>query len=314
VFLGTPEFAVPSLEALIRLRDQRRIDLMAVVTQPDRPGHRGRSTPPPVKEKAREHGVRVIQPEPLPGDGPRWKTSAMWDEVLHLHPDALVWAAYGGIVPKRIIDAVHGRAVNVHPSILPRWRGADPVAHAILAGDRDTGVCMMEATDDLDAGPLITLSTTDIPRQATTGDLEVRLAREGARLLEENLLRYLSGTLRPLRQSGTVTWAPKLDPKQGELDLARPADELARIVRAYSPDPGAYTFFRGQRIIVLRAKAVEGASAPHGTLDVKGGVPAVATGRGWLLLDEVKPAGRRAMTGAEWARGLRDIEGARLPS
>jgi methionyl-tRNA formyltransferase len=317
VFLGTPEFAVPSLEALIRLRDERKIDLMAVVTQPDRPGHRGKVTPPPVKEKAREHGVRVIQPEPLPGDGPRWKTPAMWDAVLHLHPDALVWAAYGGIVPKRVIDAVHGRAVNVHPSILPRWRGADPVAHAILAGDEDVGVTLMEGTAELDAGPIITqaMSTLVGQERMTTSELERSLAQHGGRLLYLHLLDYLSGKLKPhLQDERRATWAPKLDPKKGELDLARPADELARLVRAYSQEPGAYTFFRGDRLIVLRASVASGPDAPSGTLDVKGRIPAVATGRAWLLLDEVKPAGKRAMSGSDWARGLRDVEGARLPS
>lgn len=315
MFFGTPAFAVPSLEALVRLRDRRVIDLMAVVTQPDRPGHRGRVTPPPVKEKASALGIRVIQPEPAPGDGPRWRTAAMWDAVLQLHPDALVWAAYGGIVPKRLIEAVHGRAVNVHPSMLPRWRGADPVAHAILAGDEMTGVTLMEATDELDAGPIVAQVGVSILPEASTGELEAQLAQRGARLLEEKLPDYLHGTVRrhPQVEAG-ATWAPKLDPKGGELDFGRPAKELARVVRAYAPDPGAYTFCRGQRIIVLRASVAGGSPAEHGALEVRGGVPAVAAGAGWLLLDEVKPAGKRAMPGADWARGLRSIEGGRLPS
>jgi methionyl-tRNA formyltransferase len=204
--------------------------------------------------------------------------------------------------------------VNVHPSVLPRWRGADPVAHAILAGDRETGVCLMEATDELDSGPLITLSVTEIPPYATTGDLETHLAREGARLLEANLTGYLTGKLRPLPQSGKVTWAPKLDPREGHLEFDRPAEELARVVRAYSPDPGAYTLFRGQRLRVLRAAVSGGPPREHGTLKVEEGEPYVAGGAGWLRLDQVQPAGKRVMSGADWARGLRDIEGARLPS
>lgn len=315
MFLGTPEFAVPSLEALVRLRDRRAIDLMAVVTQPDRPGHRGQMTAPPVKEKALAHGLRVIQPEPLLGNGPRWKTSAMWDEVLHLHPDALVWAAYGGIVPKRLIEAVHGRAVNVHPSFLPRWRGADPVAHAILAGDEMTGVTLMEGTGELDAGPIIAQATVPMSADRTTGELESELAAHGAQLLEERLAEYLGGRVKPRHQDpDKVTWAPKLDPKRGELDFSRPAEELVRLIHAYTPDPGAYTFLRGQRIGILRASVADGASATPGTLDMKGDVPAVAAGGRWLLLDEVKPAGKRAMSGADWARGLRDLEGVRLPS
>ena len=296
------------------MRDGRTVDLMAVVTQPDRPGHRGKLTAPPVKARALDHGIRVIQPRRLVGNGPRWDTPAMWDAVIRLHPEALVWAAYGGIVPKRVIDAVRGRAVNVHPSVLPRWRGADPVAHAILAGDRETGVCLMEATAELDAGPVITLLTTEVVPGETTGDLEARLARHGARLLEDQLAAYLSGSLRPAPQEGEVVWAPKLDPRGGELDLTRPAEEVARIVRAYSPDPGAFTTFRGQRLRLLRASVAGGPPGEHGTLKVERGEPYVAAGAGWLRLDEVQPAGKRATSGADWARGLRDLEGATVPS
>lgn len=310
MFLGTPAFAVPSLEVLVRLRDRGAIDLVGVVTQPDRPGHRGRITSPPVKSTALARGVDVIQPEPLPGGGPPWKTSAMWDAVLRLSPDAVVWAAYGGLVPRRVLDAVHGRAVNVHPSLLPRWRGAEPVAHAILAGDRTTGVTLMEGTTELDAGAVIVQMVADVPADATTGELEVDLAEHGARLLERHLPDYLAGKLLTHPQSGTVTWAPKLEPKGGELDFTRPAEEIARVVRAYSPDPGAYTFFRGRRITILRASAVPGADAAAGTL-VDGSV--VAAG-GRVRLDQVIPAGKRPMSGADWVRGLRDLEGARLPS
>ena len=290
---------------------------MAVVTQPDRPGHRGRVTAPPVKDAALAHGVRVIQPAPMPGNGPRWKTTEMWDEVIHLHPDALVWAAYGGIVPRRVIEAVKGRALNVHPSALPRWRGAEPVAHAILAGDESFGVTLMEGTAELDAGPVITQTIHTLVGQErmTTGELEKFLSQKGASLLEGHLLEYLRGRRRPERQNEKwVTWAPKLGPKSGELDFSRPAQELVRIVRAYSPDPGAYTSFRGQRINVLRASVHGGSPREHGALKIEAGEPHVAAGAGWLRLDEVKPAGKRAMSGSDWARGLRDVEGARLPS
>lgn len=315
MFLGTPEFAVPPLEAMAGLRDHRAIDLVAVVTQPDRPAHRGRLAAPAVKTRAIALGVPVIQPDPLPGDGPRWSTRAMWDTVLHLRPDALVWAAYGGLIPRRLIDAVHGRAVNVHPSLLPRWRGADPVAHTILAGDGVTGVTLMEATADLDAGPIIRQVQVPMPADPTTGELEAHLARHGGRLLSIALPDYLAGTIVPLPQPREgVTWAPKLDPKKGELDLERPAEELVRVVRAYAPDPGAFTFFRGTRLKVTRASVAGGSPAEHGTLAIRGGVPHVAAGAGWLRVDEVTPASKRSMSGADWARGLRDLDGARLPS
>lgn len=265
-----------------------------------------------MKEAALAGGMRVVQPQRAGGG--RWDTAAMWDEVLALRPDALVWAAYGGIVPQRVIAAVGGRALNIHPSLLPRWRGADPVAHAILAGDRTTGVTLMQGTTELDAGPILRQVLVDIPVDATTGELEMVLAREGARLLEAALIEHLAGRSEPRPQAGNVTWAPKLEPRRGELDFARPAAELARIVRAYAPDPGAYFTWRGQRIGVLRASVSGGTPAEHGVLKIERGQPLAAAGAGWLRLDEVKPAGKRAMRGADWARGLRDVAGARLPS
>jgi len=307
LFLGTPEFAVPSLEALARLREIGTVQVVGVVTQPDRPASRGVVREPAVKKSARDMGLTVLQPERLdPKEVAR---------LLALRPELLVWAAYGNRIPKSLLDAVTGHAVNVHASLLPRWRGAAPVAHAILAGDPETGATLMEATAELDAGPILAQTRTKISGNEDRGELETRLADLGAELLERELPRYLDGKLvrRPqdLRQ---VTLAPKLDPRNGELDLARPADELVRIVRAYTPDPGAFTMFRGQRIGVLRATVVGGRGVDHGTLQLRDGVPHIAAGAGWLRLDEVKPAGKRAMTGAEWARGLRDLTGGRLPS
>jgi methionyl-tRNA formyltransferase len=298
---------VPALEALIDLRQAGAIAIAAVVTQPDRVGHRGRMQVPPVKEVAAAAGVEILQPERLRGDE--------LDRVLVLRPDALVWAAYGNKVPAALIDAVGGRAVNVHPSLLPRWRGAAPIAHAILAGDAETGVTLMEATAELDAGPILAQERVPVGRE-TRGELETHLAGVGAQLLERELPRYLAGDLtgRP-QDPALVTWAPKLDPADGELDLALPADALARIVRAFTPDPGAFTFFRGVRIGVLRASAANGPPADHGTFAIRDGVPHVAAGAGWLRLDEVHPAGKRAMSGADWARGLRAVGAAdRVPS
>ncbi|MDE3111483.1 MAG: methionyl-tRNA formyltransferase [Chloroflexota bacterium] len=306
MFLGTPAFAVPSLDALARLRDRGEIDLVGVVTRPDRPGHRGRITAPPVKERAVALGIPVLQPARLRGGALR--------EAIDLRPHALVWAAYGNLVPEALLDAATGRALNVHPSLLPRWRGAEPVAHAILAGDTRTGVTLMEGTVDLDAGAIVAQAEVAVAAE-TTGELEARLAELGARLLERELLPYLRGEASPVPQDpARVTWAPKLDPKGGELDLERPAEELGRVVRAYTPDPGAFTTFRGQRIGVLRVSVAGGPPAEHGVLSLRAGVPHVAAGAGWLRLDEVKPAGKRAMSGADWARGLHDLEGARLPS
>jgi methionyl-tRNA formyltransferase len=253
-------------------------------------------------------GLTVLQPERL--------ATKEVAALLALRPELLVWAAYGNRIPKQLLDAVTGRALNVHASLLPRWRGAAPIAHAILAGDAETGATLMEATAELDAGPIFAQTRTRIGASENRGELETRLAALGAELLERELPRYLDAKLvrRPqdLRQ---VTLAPKLDPRKGELDLARPAEELARVVRAYTPDPGAFMTFRGQRIGVLRATVVGSRGVEHGTLQVRDGVPHIAAGAGWLRLDEVKPAGKRAMSGAEWARGLRDLtERERVPS
>ena len=306
--MGTPDFAVRSLEALDRLREAGIVQVVAVVTQPDRPASRGVVTEPPVKNVAFALGYPVRQPARL-------------DEqeiagLLALRPELLVWSAYGNKIPKAMIAAVGGRAVNVHASLLPRWRGAAPIAHAILAGDVETGATLMEGTADLDAGPILAQSRTKIGASETRGELEKRLAEVGGELLERELPRYLRGQLvRRPQDLKQVTHAPKLDPKEGELDFAKPAEELARRVRAYNPDPGAFTTFRGQRVGVLRASVAGGSGVEHGTIEVRNGVPHVAAGAGWLRLDEVKPAGKRAMGGADWARGLRDLQaGDRLPS
>ena len=299
---------MPSLEALARLRDLGSIELVAVVTQPDRPGHRGKVAAPPVKQRAAELKVRVLQPARIRGDARR--------EIEALRPDALVWAAYGNLIPRELIDAVRGRAVNVHPSLLPRWRGAEPVAHAILAGDAETGVTLMEGTADLDAGPVISHERVAVAPNETTGELEGRLARIGAGLLERDLLPYLRGEITPRPQSDSgITWAPKLDPAEGELDFERPAEELARVVRAYSPDPGAFTRWRGARLVVRRASVAGGSPREHGTVLVRqGDGVVVAAGAGFLRLDEVTPAGKRPMSGGDWARGARGLEGSTLPS
>ena len=307
VFLGTPDFAVPSLEALKRLDDAGAIRLVAAVTQPDRPGHRGRVTAPPVKERAASLGVTVMQPAKLARDAV--------DEIIAERPEVLVWAAYGNLIPRSLIDAARGRAVNVHASLLPRWRGAAPVQRAILAGDPETGITLMEGTPELDAGPILAQERTPIGPTETAGELTARLAMIGAKLLERELPRYLNGELRGKPQDQRrVVLAPKMTTADGLIDWTRPADELVRRVRGVSPDPGAHTTLNGQRLVIARASIAGGAPSKNGTLQVRDGVPHVAAGAGWVRLDEVRPAGKRTMTGAEWARGAHGLDGARLPS
>ena len=280
---------------------------MGVVTQPDRPASRGVVREPAVKVAARGLGLPVRQPARLDD-----KEIAA---ILALRPEVLVWSAYGNKIPKALLGAVNGRALNVHASLLPRWRGAAPIAHAILAGDPETGVTLMEGTAELDAGPILAQTRTKIGDE-TRGELEERLAKLGGELLEREMPRYLAGRMvRRPQDPKQVTLAPKLEPRGGELDLARPAEELARRVRAYTPDPGAFVIFRGQRIGVLRVAIAGGRGTDHGAFEIRDGTAHVAAGAGWLRLEVVKPAGKRAMSGAEWARGLRDVRtGERVPS
>jgi len=307
VFLGTPAFAVPSLDALSRLASRGEAEVVAVVTQPDRPGHRGRVTAPPVKERAAALGLEVLQPARLDRDAVA--------ALVARRPDALVWAAYGNLIPRALLDAVTGRAVNVHASLLPRWRGAAPIQRAILAGDAETGVTLMEGTAALDAGPILATARTPIAERDDAASLTARLADLGASLLERELPRYLRGELHGAPQDESqVTWAPKVTAEDGALDFARPAEELARRVRAMTPEPGAFTTVHGRRIVVTRASVDGGRPKEHGTLELRGGVPLVAAGAGWLHLDEVRPAGKRTMRGEDWARGLRNLDGSRLPS
>jgi methionyl-tRNA formyltransferase len=278
-----------------------------VVTQPDRPASRGVVREPAVKVAARALGLTVRQP-------PRLDEKEV-AAILAFRPELLVWSAYGNKIPKSLLAAVSGRALNVHASLLPRWRGAAPIARAILAGDHETGVTLMEGTAELDAGPILAEARTKIGNE-TKGELEERLAKLGGELLERELPRYLGGKLvRRPQDIKRVTLAPKLEPREGELDFTQPAEELVRRVRAYTPDPGAFVTFRGQRIGVLRASVGGGSGTAHGTFAIRDGAPQVAAGAGWLRLDEVKPAGKRVMSGADWARGLRDVRaGDRVPS
>jgi len=203
VFLGTPAFAVPALDALVSLAAAGEIELAGVVTQPDRPGHRGRIARSAVAQHAEERGLTVLRLSRLRG--------ADLDAVRALRPEALVWAAYGNLIPAELLDAVKGRAMNVHASLLPRWRGAAPIAHAILAGDQETGITLMEGTAELDAGAILATGRIPVLADDDAGSLTARLAARGGELLRDRLGAYLAGRLTPRPQdAAAVTWAPKL--------------------------------------------------------------------------------------------------------
>jgi methionyl-tRNA formyltransferase len=312
VFMGSPSFALPSLQRLIASDH----DVAAVVTQPDRRAGRGRGLrPPPVKELAVDQGLTVLQPE---------KASApeSVDAIASVEPDALVIAAYGQILKQSLLDVPKRGALNVHASLLPRHRGASPVSAAILAGDAETGVTIMEVVLALDAGPMVARRAAPIYANDSAGTLTEKLAEMGADLLVEVLPRWERGEVTAETQDDTqATYAPPLHREDAIIDWNRSAVEIWRRVRAYNPWPMATTSLNGETFRVLEATPLDvRADAPPGTVvPVPPGVGmppkaafAVACGYGALGLQRAQRAGRRAMTGDELLRGSRDLIGSRL--
>jgi methionyl-tRNA formyltransferase len=291
-FAGTPAFAVPALERLCT-----RADVGLVLTQPDRPRGRGRRTEPSaVKRSALALGRRVAQPATL-GDP---ELLEQWQFA----PDLLVVVAYGLLLPDWMLAWPRLGAVNLHASLLPRWRGAAPVQHALLAGDRETGVSLMQIERALDRGPVYATAGTAIGSTETAGELHDRLALAAADLLDARLLDIVSGRLRPEPQDDArATYAPKIVKSRAVLDWRKSAVELEREVRAFNPWPVAEgTTTEGARLRIYRARAVEGgAGASPGTIASAGarGID-VATGNGVLRLEVVQPDGAKAMDAAAY--------------
>jgi len=305
IFMGTPDFAVPALEGLLAEHQ-----VAAVVTQPDRPAGRGRvPKASPVKEVALAHGVEVLQPARLRGN------QAFLERLRALEPAVIVVAAFGLLLPPEVLSVPRRGCLNVHASLLPRHRGAAPVAAAILAGDEETGVTVMLMDEGLDTGPILAQARCPVGGEDTTRSLTARLALLGRDLLLETLPRWVAGEITPQPQDeGKATYSQPLRKSDGEMDWSKPAAVLAREVRAFNPWPGSYTFWRGRRIKVLRARpaeAVEAGGVP-GQVVLVGRQPGVVTGAGILVLEEVQPAGRPAMPADAFCRGQRDLVGAVL--
>lgn len=305
-FLGSDAFAVPSLEAAVRAGHE----VVLVVTNPDRPkGRSGAPQPTPVKAAALRLGLPVHQPEGKLGADAAERIRAAGAELG-------VVVAFGQFLGRRVREAPSlGYSINVHASLLPRWRGAAPDFAAILAGDRETGVSIQRVDAALDAGDVLVSQTTPIGEDEPRGALRERLGLLGADLLARalDLIARGEAAFTPQDPAG-VTHQGIVKKEDGRLDLARPADELARRVRACDPWPTGALELPDGPLQVLRARAVEGEGAPGAVLDPGQGEGAlvVATGRGALALVEVKPAGKRAMAGAAWARGRRLRPGDRL--
>lgn len=304
VFMGTPEFAVPTLEALADV-----YPVVGVVTQPDRPSGRGQQlVPPPVKQVALARDLPLFQPRSL-------RTSEALAQLSAWKPEVIIVAAFGYILPQEVLDLpLHG-CLNVHASLLPRWRGAAPVPAAILAGDEVTGVTVMRMDAGVDTGPILAQRKELIRPDDTRTKLEERLAHIGADLLMETLPAYLAGDLPPWPQPEEgVTYAGQLRKEDGQLDWSLPAAALDRRVRAFTPWPGACTAWDGRSLKVLRATPLPcwRGDAPPGTVVVLAGGVAVAAGEGALRLEEIQLAGKRPMDVAAFLRGQRDFIGSRL--
>ncbi|MEX1080726.1 MAG: methionyl-tRNA formyltransferase [Halofilum sp. (in: g-proteobacteria)] len=303
-FAGTPDFAVPALEALRAAGH----DVRAVFTQPDRPAGRGRRLrAPPVKQSAQAADIPVFQPERLSVDA---LAAASGDP----RPDVLVVVAFGQVLGREVLDYPHHGALNVHASLLPRWRGAAPIARALLAGDECTGVSIMQMDTGLDTGPVLSRRACPIDPAETAGTLHDRLAALGAEALIDVLadLPAHRATAEP-QDDSAATYAAKLARADGRLAWGRPAAELARQVRALQPWPGAWTVYAGEplRIWGAEAQGDEAAAVPGVVLTTGSTGIGVATGDGVLRLQRVQPAGGKPMGAADFANA-RALIGVRL--
>ena len=315
VFFGSPDFAVATLRALL---DAGR-EVVAVVTQPDRPAGRGHALlPPPVKVLAQEYGLPVLQPGRVSDPEPV-------EELRAFKPDVFIVAAYGQILRQRVLDLPSRGTLNVHASLLPRHRGASPIAAAILAGDGQTGVTIMEMVRALDAGPMVARVELPISPFDTTGSLEPRLAKAGAQLLIETLDGWYEGEVIAVPQDESlVTYAPQLLREDARLDWSLPAEDLWRRVRAFNPWPVAYTYLGGAELRILEVWPLAGDSgaeprtvlAPE-ALPAEAGPPheetfSVQAGSGRLAIRRLQLTGRKALSGSDFLRGRRDLIGALL--
>ena len=298
VFMGSPDFSLSALRLLAE-----NYQVVGVVTQPDRASGRGRELKaPPVKTLALELNIPVIQPEKL-------REPEAMQQLREWNPDLIVVAAFGQLLKKEVLDLPKYGCINIHASLLPRWRGAAPINAAILAGDEETGVTIMKMDVGLDTGPMLAMKKIRIRRDDTAGSVFQALSKLGANLLIETLPNYLAGNITPTPQPEEgSTYAPMLKKQDGQLDFTRPAVELERRVRAMNPWPGAWFEWNGNVLKVARASVSEAKGLGIGSRFTVEGRPAVMSADGALVLDEVQPAGKKAMPGKSFLSGARDWE------
>jgi methionyl-tRNA formyltransferase len=295
IFMGSPEFAVPALKALAA-----SYPLVGVVTQPDRPaGRSGALKSPAVKVASLDLGIPIIQPEKI-------RAPEAMDQLRAWAPDLIVVAAFGQILRPDLLNLPRFGCINIHGSLLPRWRGAAPVQAAILAGDNETGITIMKMDPGIDTGPLLGQRRVPISSDDSTGTLTEKLTLTGAELLLETLPSYISGSLIPQPQPGAgATYAPILKKEDGHLDFNQPAAALERRVRAMNPWPGAFFEWKGVPLKVLHVRIISETNPIPGIRLIVDGYPALGTTQGILILEEVQPAGKKPMRGKAFLTGVR---------
>ncbi len=309
IFLGTPDFAIPSLEALIR----DGYEIVSVITRPDRESGRGKLVnPSPVKKLAATKGFDIFQPETL-------KDKKVLDYITGLKPHLIVVAAYGLLITPEVLSVPEFGCLNVHPSLLPRYRGSSPVATAILNGDEVTGVAIMLIDKGLDTGPILAQKQELIAKEDTTGLLTSRLARVGAQLLIDTIPKWIEGSIKPLPQDETkAIYTRVINKDDGKISWNSTAFELWRRIRAFDPWPGCYTWWMGKRLKIKKAVPLQGAiSDQPGKVIIQPGNEAAAgvvTRDGILGLLEIQLEGKKSLSAAEFIRGHRDFPGSILVS
>ncbi len=296
--MGSPNFALPSLRLLAK-----NYNVVGVVTQPDRAAGRGRELkPPPVKTCALELGIPVMQP-------PKLLAPDAMRQLQDWNPALIVVVAFGQILKKDVLELPKHGCINVHASLLPRWRGAAPINAAILAGDEETGVTIMKMDEGLDTGPVLAKRSLRLAPDDTAGSVTQALSTLGADLLIEILPDYLAGKISPQPQPDAgATYAPMLKKHDGLLDFTKPVWELERRVRAMNPWPGAWFEWNGQALKVLRASVSKAKGWEAGNRFIVEGRPAVRCADGALILEEVQPPGKRIMSGKSFLAGARNWE------
>jgi len=304
VFFGTPDFAVLSLKKLVEAGE----DVVVVVTQPDRVKGRGHKlSRPPVKEYALAQGIPVLQPAGI-------RTSAFLDQIRALQPDMIIVVAYGRIIPPEMLTLPPEGCINVHASLLPKYRGAAPIQWSIVRGEAKTGVTTMLMDSGLDTGDILLMEETAILPEDNALTLGSRLSELGADLLMTTLRGIASRTVIPGAQSGESTYAPIIRKEDGRIDWTKPAQEIFNLIRGMYPWPGGQCVFGDEKITITRSRVADADAkeAAGSIMKLQGTELHVGTGRGILALLEVKPEGKKVMTGADFARGRHISEGMRF--